>query len=541
MKARRLLAVVVAAGVALVGCSGGKDRGTEERTLVFAQFGEPPATLDPALSGNVVTYIVTRPVLETLVSVRPGGTDVRPQLATSWEVSADARSWTFRLRDNVRFHDGTAFDASAVCANFNRWYHFGGILQQLASEWRRLFGGFAGQGDGGLYRSCEAPAEHEVVINLTKGTGTFLPGLALPAFAIASPEALRRYKADSVSGIAEQPVFDGTFGTDNLIGTGPFKLQSWTRNDRLALVRNEAYWGQKPALDRVIVRRIDDGAARRQALESGEVDGYLPVDAADVPPLRGAGFKVYDLPGFSLGFLGFNKERPPLDNLMIRRAIAHALDLETVVRAKYPASASLAKGIVPPDLWGHAADVRAYPHDPDQARRLLAGSGVANPTVEIWYPTGLAQGPPAIPDPEGIALAVKNDLEAVGFRVLTRPTPWMPDWEEALSSGKVHMFLGDIYAFRVDPDALFDGLAASYDAALGAIDAELRTILDQAADAIDQRARTPLYQQANRMVMQDLPVVPFVHVKPAIVFSPKVSGYRPSPIFWEGLFDVRIR
>lgn len=544
-----LLRVALVAGLVATACA--EDRGDtpsaarQGRTLVVAQSFDPPA-LDPALSNNVVTYNLTRPVVETLVTVEPGGTGLVPLLATSWAVSPDGRSWSFQLREGVRFHDGTPFDAAAVCANFERWYRFRGILQQLASGWREFFGGFAaseraGRGTASLYQSCDAPAEHEVVVNLTRKTGGLLAALAVPHFGISSPTALRRYEADKVSGTADAPRFEGSYGQSQLVGTGPFRLERWDRNDKVVLVRNETYWGPQPELDRVIVRRIDDGAARRQALESGEIDGYWPVSAADIEPLDRAGFRVYELPNFTLGYLNFNPARPPLDNPKIRQAVAHAVDREKLVRAKYPASAIVAREIVPPDLWGHAADVRVYPADSRIARRLMAESGISQPTVELWYPKGDSEGTPPLPDPEGIALALKADLEDAGFRVIAKAAPWFPDFFEAVSSGKVQMFLDELFAFRVDPDALFDQFVQRYETgSFGPLDADLRAVLETAADEIEQAARAPLYEEANRIVAEQALIVPLVHVKLALVHSREVRGYRPGPLVWEGLFDVRL-
>ena len=546
-KAERLAVVIVVAGILAAACGQGDGESAEAGggTLVVAQSFEPQPTLDPALTANVITYNVVRPVIETLVTIEPGGTEIVPLLATTWQVSPDGRSWSFRLRDDVRFHDGTPFDAAAVCANFDRWYHFRGVLQSLAFGWSRFFGGFATPDDASvptktLYQSCEAPSVHEMVLNLTEPTGALLAALALPAFGISSPTALRRYEADKVAGTATEPRFEGSYGSAHLVGTGPLTFDRWDRGDKVVLVRNRAYWGAGPELDRVIIRRIADAAARRQALESGEISGYWPVNAADLEPLRRAGFRVYETPSLTLGYLDLNLARPPLDNLKIRQAIAHALDKEKVVRAKYPPSASVAKEILPADLWGHAPDVRVYPHDLQEARRLIAESGAANTTLELWYPKGDAEGTPPLPDPEGIALSFKADLEEAGFTVVLKAVLFQ-DFFEALSSSSVHLFLNEIFSFQLDPDALFDQfMAARRSGSLGPVDSDLVTVLDGAAREIDRAARAPLYEEANRIVADQALVVPFVHVKAELVYSQKVSGYRPSPIFWEGLFDVRL-
>lgn len=111
------------------------------------------------------------------------------------------------------------------------------------------------------------------MITLVRPSGAFLSALASPPFSMASPDALGRYEADKVSGTADAPRFEGTFGTQHPIGTGLFRFEQWTPKDRLVLVRNERYWADKAKLGRVIFRYIPDGSARRQALETGRSTG----------------------------------------------------------------------------------------------------------------------------------------------------------------------------------------------------------------------------------------------------------------------------
>ena len=162
--------------------------------------------------------------------------------------------------------------------------------------WQATFGGYAknsaeneGLGES-LYASCEATDATTAVINLTKPSASVLGALALQAFAIASPKALEEFKADEGT-LDEDTGFQptGTFGTENPIGTGPFKLESWQIGDRLTLVRNEDYWDEegKAKLDKLIIRPISDNAARLQALQTGEIQGYDLVEPQDVPTIEG--------------------------------------------------------------------------------------------------------------------------------------------------------------------------------------------------------------------------------------------------------------
>ena len=153
---------------------------------------------------------------------RPGGTDIEPALASEWTTSDDGTEWTFTLQDGVTFHDGTDFNAEAVCFNFDRWYNFTGPIQQSASSsyyYQTVFGGFAENDPAydflgeSLYASCEASDETTAVITLTRPSSTFLTALSLPAFSMASPTALEEFGADEVGGDGEAPEFTGTTAT----------------------------------------------------------------------------------------------------------------------------------------------------------------------------------------------------------------------------------------------------------------------------------------------------------------------------------------
>ena len=190
----------------------------------------------------------------------------------------------------MTFHDGTDFNAEAVCFNFDRWYNFKGPFQQQSATyyWQTVFGGFSDGKTPSLFKSCEATDENTVVINLTKQSASFLGALALTNFTFASPKALKEFDADKGS-VDEETGFKptGTYGTEHPTGTGPFKFDSWTRGDRLVMVRNDDYWGDKAKIQKLIFKPIADNAARLQALQSGEIQGYDLVEPQDIPTVEG--------------------------------------------------------------------------------------------------------------------------------------------------------------------------------------------------------------------------------------------------------------
>jgi peptide/nickel transport system substrate-binding protein len=508
-------------------------------TLVFGTSADP-VSLDPAYVSDGESLRVADQIYETLVTTKRGGTDPEPSLAKSWSASDDGLAWTFELQTGVKFQDGTTFDAKAVCTNFERWYNFKGIQQSesVAYYWATVFGSFKTAPDGtsppsspSLYKSCDAKDSDTVVVNLTKPSSSFLAGLAVPAFSIASPDALTKYNADKVSGSEDEPKFEGEFGLSHPVGTGPFKLESYTPKERLVLTRNEDYWGTKAKLDKVIFRPIADGPARRQALESGEIQGYDFVDPGDITALKAAGFQLLERPAFNVGYVGFNQAKPPFDNPKIREAIAHALNREALVKAKYPPGAEVAKEFMPPQLFGYAKDVKTYDYDPEKAKQLIADSGVKDLTVEFWYPTGVSR--PYMPDPQANFEAFKADLEKVGFKVTPKSADWKAEYTKKIGAGAYPMYLYGWTGDFGDPDNFVGTFFQQQSPQFGFTNQTIFSKLDAAEQETDLSKRTSLYEEANKLVMDFIPGVPYVHTKPAIAFAKNVKGYVPSPVSLE--------
>jgi peptide/nickel transport system substrate-binding protein len=504
-------------------------------TLVFRSSADP-VSMDGILVSDGESLRVVKQIFETLVTTKAGATDIVPLLAKSWSSSTDGLAWTFNLNSGVKFQDNTDFNAAAVCFNFDRWYNFKGVLQSssLSYYWSTVFGGFAHTENttdvpaDSLYKSCQAKDPNTAVINLTKPSSAFLAGLALPAFSMASPTALQLYKADDVTGTGDSPKFNGTFGLQHPIGTGKLMLDNYTPNAQLVLKRFDGYWGDKSKLDRVIFKPIANGPARRQALESGEIQGYDLVDPADVSALQGSGFQILHRPAFNVGYVGFNQAKPPLDNPKIRQAIAYALNRQALVTAKYPQGSAVAKEFMPPSLFGYSPDVTQYSYDPNKAKQLIASSGVTNPTLEFWYPTNVSR--PYMPDPSANFQAFKADLEAVGFKVVPKSAPWSPDYVRDVDNGDAQIYLFGWTGDFGDPDDFVGVFFRSAQKAWGFNNPQIFQALDAARSETDQNKRISDYQAANKLIMDFLPGVPYVHTQPSLAFAKNVHNFVPSPV-----------
>ncbi|MEU5692029.1 ABC transporter substrate-binding protein [Actinosynnema sp. NPDC020468] len=544
-RARRLAVATVAVALAVTSCSSERGKtatGATGGTFVFAAASDPVA-LDPAFISDGESTRVANQIFEGLVSVKPGTAEPAPGLATSWTQSDDGRSYTFQLRKGVQFSDGTPFDAAAVCFNFERWHNWTGPLQaeNISNLYQLVFAGFKTSDNpsltNGIYQGC-APGQDAVTITLTRSYGSFIPALAISSFAMQSPTALKQYKADEPGQGGD--VRRNEYSTAHPTGTGPFVFESWEKGQRVTLKANPSYWGDKPKVDKVILRIIPDGTARLQALQSGEVDGYDLVAPGDVQKLSDAKFQVLPREPFNVLYLGMNQADPLLADLKVRQAIAYALDKQAIATQTLPPGTKVANQFIPPAVNGFAADgVPTYDHDPAKAKALLAEAGATGKTITFNYPTGISR--PYMPSPEDTFVAIRSQLEAVGLKVEGVPEKWSPEYLQRIKSDPAHglyllggtgimnsadTFLGIFFGRKTVEWGFEDqAMFASVAAARGA-----RNVTEQGA----------LYAKVSRDLMTLLPGIPVAHPVPSLAVAPKVSGYVTSPLAAEVWNTVQI-
>ncbi|MBV8256326.1 MAG: ABC transporter substrate-binding protein [Actinobacteria bacterium] len=516
-------------------------------TLVFGTAADP-VILDGPLVSDGESLRPINQIFEGLVGLKPGTTQVVPLLATSWQANKTGLQWTFKLRQGVLFQDGTPFNAAAVCFNFNRWYNFPGPLQNqgVSYYWNTVFGDFAHPAQGnpgpgqGLYKGCKPVGKYTVILSLNRPSSSFLGALSLTNFGMASPTALVKYKADAGT-VDNNGVFHpaGTFGTQHPIGTGPYMLQSWTVGDKLVLVRNPHYWGTPAKLARIIFKPISDNAARLQALQTGEIQGYDLVDPADVPTIqKTSSLKLLSRPAFNIGYVGINQSYKPFDNVLVREALAYGLDRKSVVDSFYAGRGQVADQFLPTSLVGYATKgVPQYPYDPAKAKQLLQQAGLTLPVpVDFWYPTNVSR--PYMPNPQQNAEAFGASLNNSGFKVTFHSAPWRPDYLSSVQAGKAEVFLLGWTGDFGDPADFLNIHFGAQGTEFGFNNPSLFSLLTKADEEPNLEKRAALYQQASVEVMKFLPVVPYVHSSPALAFQKNVDGYQPSPVSLEPFSTV---
>jgi peptide/nickel transport system substrate-binding protein len=536
--------IVVALAALAAFVAAGTAGGASAPTFVIAGAADP-TYLDPALVSDGESFRVTEQVFEGLVALKPGTTLLKPALATKWG-SKNGKDWTFNLRHGVKFHDGTPFNAAAVCANFNRQYNFRGPFQDASATyyWQTVFYGFKHNESSSLspslYKGCTARGKYTAIIHLRQPNSAFLPALVISSFAIQSPTAMKKYGANQ--GELRNGTFypTGTYAFSHPTGTGPFKFKQWVVGQKVELTRNNKYWGKKPRIGRVIIQPISNNTARVQALQSGEVNGADLIQPQDVPTIKKSSkLKLLNRPSFNVAYVTINSSHAPFNKLAVRQAVAYGLDRASVVKSFYAGRAIVANEFMPPNLFGWSSKVPKYPYNPNKAKSLLRSAGLSLPVkVDFWYPTNVSR--PYMPNPKLNFEAFSASLEKSGFQVVPHSAPWRPDYVKHVNDGTA----GDLNLIGWtgdfgDPDNFVGTFFQTYSPQFGFHNNAIFNILTRAEKETNLKKRIALYQKANVMIMKFLPGVPYAHSKPALGFQKKVKGYVPSPVGtdpFEGVF-----
>ncbi|MEV8241554.1 ABC transporter substrate-binding protein [Microbacterium testaceum] len=530
-------AIIAVGALALSGCTsqrddnGGGDAGGDvDSTFVFGASGDP-SSLDPAFASDGESFRISRQIFEGLVGVESGTADPAPMLAESWTQSDDGLSYTFQLKEGVKFHDDTDFNADAVCFNFDRQNNFTGIAQSesLSYYWGKIMRGYADTGTS-IYGGCEATSPTEVTITLTEPFAGFIPALSLPAFAIQSPTALQEYKADEVGGTSEAPTLS-EYAQAHPTGTGPFQFDSWEPGAEATVTAFDGYWGEQGQVQQVIFRVIGDTTARRQALESGSIDGYDLVAPADLGALESAGYMLTNRDPFNILYLGMNQADPALADIRVRQAIAHAIDKEQLVTQVLPEGTTVASQFMPDSVIGFNSGVTTYDFDQEAAKALLAEAGFteANPlTLTFNYPVNISR--PYMPNPEQIFTNLQSQLQAVGIVLNPVSNEW-GEYLDLIQGGSEHgiHLLGWTGDYN-DPDNFVGTFFGGPSNEWGFDNAELFSALTAARGIATEAEQDPAYQAVNEQIATFLPGVPLANPVPTLAFAKRVKSYPASPV-----------
>jgi peptide/nickel transport system substrate-binding protein len=455
---RRALALATA--VSLVAAFAGVAHAqTNKSRVTIAMVLEPPG-LDPTVApAAAIGEIVHYNVLEGLTKINVDGS-VTPLLAESWRMDPDGRSYSFKLRRGVKFHDGEDFDASDVKFSFERAKAEGSTNKAKGAVFNNI-------------SSIAAPDPHTVILTLNNADGNFLFRMGENTAVILDPK--------SAANTATKPV-----------GTGPFKFDDWRKGSQVTLVKADTYRDAKAIkLERVTFRFINDPAARVAALLAGDIDGVPRLDAPQAVKQLQADPRFVVSIGATAGkgIMTINNKKKPFDDVRVRRALAHAIDRKAFIDGVLDGLAKPIGSHFAPTDAGYVDLTGQYPHDIEKAKALLREAGVATPlNVTLTLP------PPQYARKGGEVVAAQ--LAKIGVIAKIENVEWA-QWLSGTFKGNFDLTIIN----HVEPlDYAQYGNTGYY---WGYDSKPYRDLMARHASTTDAKERTKLFGDLQRMIATD--------------------------------------
>ncbi|MGV3489370.1 MAG: ABC transporter substrate-binding protein [Tuberibacillus sp.] len=464
---------------------------TQTDKLIIGLDSDPPQ-MDPQLSTAAVDRQVFQSVYNTLVDVDQNLKFV-PELATSWNISDDGKTYTFKLRQGVLFQDGTPFNAEAVKFNFERM-----LDPKFGSP--RL-------SEINLVDNVKVVDDYTVEVHLKEPYSPFLSVVSDRAGMMVSPTAVKK---------------EGKDFSNHPVGTGPYKFVSHVKQGDLVVERFDKYWGDKPKIKTIVYKPFTDGNTRMTNLISGDVDIVNQFDYKDIDRAKKASnLKVQSVE--SLGFQGLqlNTTVAPFDNKKVRQALNLAIDRQAIAKVVFYNGVTPANSPFPGSSWAHSDDFKVPKANVEKAKELLKESGVSSPSFTLKIASS--------PQTQQLAQMLQSMLQQVGFKVKIEMVEFGTLLEQTDNGDYEAAQIG--WSGRVDPD----GNAFAWFSTGGTLNymkysnPKVDQLLTQARTVSDQAQRKQLYDQVTKIIWDDAPYIFLYYPKDYKAMKSDLNGFVQVP------------
>lgn len=505
-----------------------------DKTLVFC-IGRSPRALSPALVADGTSYnSSSRIIFNRLIENVRGGTDLIPALATSWQVSADSKTFTLKLRQGVKFNDNKLFtptrdfNADDVLFTFDRMMNkdnpYNGVSNATYPYWNMM-------GLSKLIKEVKRIDDYTVEFNLNSPDVTFISTLAMDVLSIYSKE----YADFLIANNKPLELFD-----QQPIGTGPWKLDQYIKDTAIRYIINPNYFRGPAKIGTVIFSITPDATSRLAKLINAQCDFMEAPNVADqFKVVEKYGLKTNLETGLNVAYIAFNNDDKILQDVKVRKALDMAVDKKAIKELVYSNQVDVDNHIITRTMLGYDANLVGNSYDPEQAKKLLAEAGYPNGfSIEIFVqPVSRSSNP----NPSRTAELIQQDWKKIGVTATLRTT----EYQEFIKQTREGKFQAGTYGWsgdNGDSDNFLSPLFSS--SSIGKSnysrfnDKEYDRLMQLGKTTADLNQRALIYMQAEKILFEKQPVIVLGHSELLSIMRPELVGYKQTPFGFVEFYGV---
>ncbi|HDR1185030.1 TPA: ABC transporter substrate-binding protein [Pasteurella multocida] len=506
------------------------------KTFVYCSEASP-SYLSPVLGTDGATIDASgQAMFNGLTTFERGTTNVIPALAEKWDVSEDGKTYVFHLRKGVKFHSNKDFkptrdfNADDVVFSFNRQLDPNHPYHKVSGVSYEYFIGMDMQN---IIDKVEKVDDYTVKISLKVPNAPFLANLAMDFASIYSAQyADAMAKAKTPEKLDSAP-----------IGTGPFEFVSYQKDSAVRYKAFENYWQGKAKIDRLVFSITPDASVRYAKLQKGECHAAPYPNPADIAKLKAdSNITLLTKPGLNVGYLNFNVQKAPFDNVKVRQALNYAINKDAIIESVYQGAGQVAKNPIPPTMWSYNDEVKDYAYDPEKAKALLKEAGFENGfETDLW---AMPVSRPYNPNARRMAELVQADWEKVGVKAKIVSYEW-GEYLKRMRAGDHQTGMMGWTGDNGDPDNFLNTLLSCAAVESGSNYAnfchkEFNDLVTKAAQVTDPAERTALYQQAQLVFKEQAPWITIAHSTTYFPVRKEVKGYVIDPFGLHNFYAVEL-